>query len=485
MRFRRIVRSAAVVGALVVAIAGAGTAPAASSPRQEPSPPAEAGYWTEARREAAQPRDLVLDERGLAYLDVGDGTLRPYGHSTPAQPAGPSAVPTAKPTSPGGGGGGGKSSDTTGPSFAEFDPGGGEVVGAIASFSAKVTDPSGIKAVTIYVDDGTTTWSFTASSLGSDRWGVTLQGLTDGPWSWWATATDGAKRGGNLSTSDKVSFSVSTTSTDPGTGGDVVTNAAWSAGGEVQAAAGRIYFEMPSRGNRWSGYVCSGTVVTDATDARSVILTAAHCVYDDANKTFARNVLFIPDQAASGTATDRDCTNDLYGCWAPAFGVVDDEWTTRVFPDNIPWDYGFYVAADSGAHTGDTAINPALDVAVGSLPASFTAPVAGDVTHALGYSYSDDPEFMYCAEAMVDFDPANWWLANCGLSGGSSGGPWVQPMDATVGSGPIISVNSWGYSNQPGMAGPKLSGTSASCLFAVAKSESLTTSGGVAPACPV
>ena len=54
----------------------------------------------------------------------------------------------------------------------------------------------------------------------------------------------------------------------------------------------------------------------------------------------------------------------------------------------------------------------------------------------------------------------NFWLPNCGLSGGSSGGPWVQPF--TNGNGTIISVNSWGYTNQPGMAGPKLSGTSAS-----------------------
>ena len=37
------------------------------------------------------------------------------------------------------------------------------------------------------------------------------------------------------------------------------------------------------------------------------------------------------------------------------------------------------------------------------------------------------------------------------------------------GSGPVISVNSWGYTNQPGMAGPKLSGTSAATLFSTAK----------------
>ena len=73
---------------------------------------------------------------------------------------------------------------------------------------------------------------------------------------------------------------------------------------------------------------------------------------------------------------------------------------------------------------------------------------------------------------MTQLDPSNWWLGSCGLSGGSSGGPWIQPLaDA---AGPLISVNSWGYTNQPGMAGPKLSGTSAQCVFNAAQSSVAT-----------
>ena len=113
------------------------------------------------------------------------------------------------------------------------------------------------------------------------------------------------------------------------------------------------------------------------------------------------------------------------------------------------------------------------------IPISFTTPAfnvansATDYTTSLGYSYSEDPNFMYCAEDMEQLDAANWWLASCGLSGGSSGGPWMQPFSG--GTGPLISVNSWGYTNQPGMAGPKLSGTSASSVFACAKSQGLST----------
>ena len=50
----------------------------------------------------------------------------------------------------------------------------------------------------------------------------------------------------------------------------------------------------------------------------------------------------------------------------------------------------------------------------------------------------------------------------------------MQKMDLKTGDGPIISVNSWGYTSSPGMAGPKLVDTSAECVFQGAQSESLT-----------
>jgi len=68
---------------------------------------------------------------------------------------------------------------------------------------------------------------------------------------------------------------------------------------------------------------------------------------------------------------------------------------------------------------------------------------------------------------------ANWWLPSCGLSGGASGGPWAE--DGTGGTPFVMSVNSWGYTGSPGMAGPKLNGNSASCLFDVATSTPFNT----------
>lgn len=441
-------------------------------------------HWTKERRAKAIPRDLVIDKQGKGYLRKPDGSLMPYGH-TLSQLTAKKPIPLARPP-----GAGGDSSDITPPIVSSMSPAQGDSISTSAIFTATVTDnASGIKSVSfviIYPDNRTQ--SFNPAFVGNDNWEITLSGFSNGNWAWYVVAKDGATKGGNSTTSSTVNFTVDTGSSSGG-GGDtgsgdshVITNSAWTSGGAIQNAAGRIYFEMPGNERRkgpWSAYVCSGAVATDDTTGRSVIITAAHCVYDDANKAFARNVLFIPNQdGTTGSDTDTNCSNDPLGCWAADFGVVDVNWASNTFPNNIEWDYAYYVVSDSGAHKGTSTSSNSLDVAAGSLAIDFTAPNindgdpsanSADFTHALGYSYSDDPNFMYCAEDITTEGTVNWWLASCGLSGGSSGGPWIQPMDTTSGSGLIISVNSWGYTTSAGMAGPKLSVTTASCLFTEAK----------------
>ncbi len=482
---RLVLRLGRLIGScLVVAlVAGVGAAVSAPGTPGKPDTAAVVGHWTPERRAQAIPRDLVLDDRGLGYLQLRTGELRPYGHATPSRVrpvrAAGAPAPTAK---PGGGGGGG--GDTSGPSVSGLDPAAGATIGAAHTFRATVTDPSGVRSVSFvlrYPDDRTQTYA--ASKGTGDVWSVALTGFTDGSWSWYVVAKDNGRKGGNTTQSEPVAFAVETG--NGGGGGGVVTNAPWTAGGAVQTAAGRVYFQMPSSSSLslWADYVCSGTAVKDGRSDASVILTAAHCVYDDQYKAFARNVLFIPNQAGtSGAGSDRNCENDPLGCWAPSHGVVDSDWATRTWPNNIPWDYGYYVVPATGAHSGTVVSSDSLEVAAGTLPVSFEAPRtgAGAYTHGLGYSYSEDPDFMYCAEDLGTEGASNWWLSRCGLTGGASGGPWVQPM--TGGSGPVISVNSWKYSGQAGMAGPKLAGTSASCLFDAAQNGSLAvTNRGVIP----
>ena len=262
----------------------------------------------------------------------------------------------------------------------------------------------------------------------------------------------------------------------PGQGGGdgVVTFGEWANGGQVDQSSGRILFELS---DGW--YVCSGTVVTDSTTGRSIVLSAAHCIYDDIAKDFALSAVFIPNQDDGGNdRTDFDCGNDPYGCWILDHGVVDVNWASRTFPDNIQWDFGYYVVSDSSSHsTTDLGSvgDGALDGTVGGMLQSFQAPAVGDEAHALGYSYDVDPEFMYCKEPLNTEGSDNYWLGRCDMAGGSSGGPWVQPMNETTGDGPVFSVNSWGYTFQSGMAGPKLHGTSAPILFDYAKVSDLTT----------
>lgn len=436
-------------------------------------------HWTAERRQQAIPRDLRVDPSGKAFLKGRNGQLTPYGLSK--------VYPeyNGKPTF--------DAKDTTPPSITQMNPAAGATIADLYTFSALITDESGVRSakVIIHFPDGVQTQSFSASQTSGDTWSVALSGFTPGDWSWQMEAKDGSSGKSNTATSAQLNFTVDSSGPiDPGTG-DTVRNAAWNKGGAIQNAAGRLYFEMPNspRMRRWSGYVCSGTVTNDDTTNRSIIITAAHCVYDDVNKAFARNVLFIPNQDQTTAAgTDLDCSNDPVGCWAPGFGVVDDHWISRTFPDNIPWDYAFYVVEDSGSHQGAAASSDALDQAVSAFNLSFDNPVYGDFTHALGYSYSEDPNFMYCAEDITTEGSYNWWLASCDLSGGSSGGPWIQPMDETKGAGPIISVNSWGYTTSSGMAGPILAGTSALCVFQEAKTAVISSGSdgdaGVAALCP-
>ena len=304
-------------------------------------------FWTAERIAEAQPRDLVLDHRGLAYMKGKGGALVPYGHSKKPElvqmKVKSSVAPMAKPPS---------NDDTTPPTVLSFTPEDGGTISQTPTFSAHVTDASGVRSVTFNIDYGGTVYNFDASHTGNDIWAVNLQGFTTGGGTWTITATDTAKRGGNTATTAAGSFSVDGNPPPPPPTGDLVTNSRWDKGGEIQNATGRLFYQMASkRGQRlsWAGYVCSATATGDGQSDRTVLITAAHCVYNDESKTFARNVMFIPNQdQTTGSGTDGDCSNDPVGCWVADFGVVEENWTTRTFPNNIPWDYAYYVVGNSG-----------------------------------------------------------------------------------------------------------------------------------------
>ena len=244
-------------------------------------------HWTADRIASAIPRNMVIDKNnGLGYIMRPDGSLIPHGHNRVTELSKLRGKATKAPMAKPGSGG----SDSTPPAITPVEPADGATIGASQRFAVEIVDPSGIRSATltiIYPDGQTQNFSLANSS--GDTWENTLSGFTDGNWAWRVSATDGSKGKGNSATEGDWSFIVDTNSGgDPGDGGsseDAVGNSGWS-GGAVQNAAGRILFEMPTnaRKKRWASYVCSGTVATDNTSGRSVIITAAHCIYDDANK---------------------------------------------------------------------------------------------------------------------------------------------------------------------------------------------------------
>jgi len=142
----------------------------------------------------------------------------------------------------------------------------------------------------------------------------------------------------------------------------------------------------------------------------------------------------------------------------------------------------YYVVDDDGAHTGNDfgCDNDALDC-LGDIEADFENPTAmkfdTDRIHAVGYPYDQDPNFMFCSDIVsLDIDTSVTpsesypWVANCEMTGGSSGGAWIKNVEDD--NPKIVSVNSWGFVSSPGMSGPRL-GTPAQCVFNIAMQKKI------------
>ena len=136
--------------------------------------------------------------------------------------------------------------------------------------------------------------------------------------------------------------------------------------------------------------------ITDRTFLSFIVKTT----YQDVNKQFASNAIFIPDQGRSLAPTDFDCSNDKFGCWYLSFAVIEKGWAETAFPENAKYDYAFYVVHDYTA----THIKGYTDGLTGYLdqdviPANldFAADPQGQYLTSFGYSEEYDPSFRYRA----------------------------------------------------------------------------------------
>jgi hypothetical protein len=143
------------------------------------------------------------------------------------------------------------------------------------------------------------------------------------------------------------------------------------------------------------------------------------------------------------------------------------------------FDYAYYtVIDDRSTHRGGyrQGLTGVLDRDVTPMALDFDADPRGEFIVSIGYSADKDPSLRHCSQTNTDIHGLSWyanlWLDDCGMTGGASGGPWLVDMDNN-GVGTLISVSSWGFTDQPGMAGPVLrtrDGSVAECLFEKAKS---------------
>jgi hypothetical protein len=239
----------------------------------------------------------------------------------------------------------------------------------------------------------------------------------------------------------------------PGSGGATSTGASWNGGGLILRASGRVYFEM--RGGAW---LCSGAVASDTRTGESIVLTAAHCAYDEQGRAFATNWLFIPEFDSAPTYA---CSQSRHGCWTATALVVHDGYASAggFNLQATKHDFAFAVVGPGGkSGTAE------LDATVGSFPITFSSLKSGSLLYAFGYPVGapyNGIDLAYCA-GKISGDPFNGgqtWAMSCKMTGGSSGGPWLSRFSTSTGSGTLSSVNSYIYGGIEKMHGPKFNAT--------------------------
>ena len=262
-------------------------------------------YWTPARVANAVPRDLHIDKQtGKAYMkDFGTAqrsngkprtvyALKEYGKKPERGLLEDNANVGRNLFSP--------------PDFTNMEPVEGAEIDVGSSFFLTIDGPvQSAKTYIRYPSGAVGSFDMGRVTGTTNVCGVSLTGFTDGDWTWWAWA----KYRRTTGTSDEINFTVDTGGSGGGGGGgggtcssltdcDFTTSTAEGfchymydhpSIKNAEYVGGRILFTMGS-----SDYICSGTVVADGVSGRSIVLTAAHCVYDDSNKAFATNGWGIP-----------------------------------------------------------------------------------------------------------------------------------------------------------------------------------------------
>jgi len=179
-------------------------------------------------------------------------------------------------------------------------------------------------------------------------------------------------------------------------------------------AVGRLYY---SRGaNTWS---CTATII-----ASNIILTAAHCMYDQNTKKWASNINFVPSYAP--------------GSSADTFAAVGPPIIPKIWEDGGGHQFDYAMVRVQG----DMLVKyQKLVLAVGRVPD--TTPY-----HSIGYprraipGYDFDGEHMWeCVGASSGLKQGLLTMEN-NMTEGCSGGPWLSESDAGQTVRSVFGLNS-------------------------------------------
>ncbi|MEU0571647.1 peptidase, partial [Nonomuraea sp. NPDC005983] len=218
----------------------------------------------------------------------------------------------------------------------------------------------------------------------------------------------------------------------------------WPGGGAVARTTGRVFFTHQGRTAS-----CSGSAVTSAN--KSVVITAGHCVKLDG--AFHSNWVFVPGYNAG---------NRPFGTWVATRLLTTQQW-------NAGEDVNFDVAAAVVAPLGGRTL---VDV-VGGQGLAFNQ-ARRQQMHAFGFPAAapfDGSRLIFCSGRVFDDRAMTRDQGmTCGMTGGSSGGPWFQNFNESTGLGMQNSVNSFTYNFAPNvMFGPYF-GTEAQAVYQAAQS---------------
>jgi V8-like Glu-specific endopeptidase len=222
--------------------------------------------------------------------------------------------------------------------------------------------------------------------------------------------------------------SSSATASPPGSGVNI--GKPWGQDGLVARSSGRIFFAVAGDDS-----ACSGTVLTDQRSDVSLVITAAHCVYDLQSDTFATDWLFVPGLAQGEIP---DCQTRSLGCWTPNALLVEQAFVSAGTYNQIALRHDIGIAVIGPGPAKDQ-----LDQAVGSLALADGSISDGEFVDLVGYpgdrQYSGSA-LTFCSGPMSQAG-ASIWAMECDMTGGASGGAWIArastaaPVIASVTSG--------------------------------------------------